>query len=144
MTDVTVHDPAAEWYAGVPRSIRGHAILGLTLMALAFGGFGLWSFTAPLAAAVIAQGSFVATGRNQIVQHLEGGIIETLFVSEGDVVAAGDGLLSLDQTSAEATERELFLREMRLQAMSERLLAEYQEKEELAIWRSPRCSTASG
>nr|MCU0855594.1 biotin/lipoyl-binding protein [Paracoccaceae bacterium] len=109
MTDVTVHDPAAEWYAGVPRSIRGHAILGLTLMALAFGGFGLWSFTAPLAAAVIAQGSFVATGRNQIVQHLEGGIIETLFVSEGDVVAAGDGLLSLDQTSAEATERELFL-----------------------------------
>jgi HlyD family secretion protein len=133
MTDVTVHDPAAEWYAGVPRSIRGHAILGLTLMALAFGGFGLWSFTAPLAAAVIAQGSFVATGRNQIVQHLEGGIIETLFVSEGDVVAAGDGLLSLDQTSAEATERELFLREMRLQAMSERLLAEYQEKEELVF-----------
>jgi len=130
MTDVTLHDP--EWYAEVPRSIRSRAILGLSLMGLAFGGFGFWSFTAPLSAAVIAQGSFVATGRNQIVQHLEGGIIETIYVREGEYVSAGDGILSLDQTSAEATERELYLREMRLQAMSERLLAEYQEEEDLA------------
>lgn len=133
MADITLHDPAAEWHAEVPRSIRTHAIFGLSLMALAFGGFGIWSFTAPLAAAVIAQGSFVATGRNQIVQHLEGGIIETLYVREGDYVNAGDGILSLDQTSAESTERELFLREMRLQAMSERLLAEYREEEDLVF-----------
>ena len=133
MADVTLHDPAAEWHAEVPRSIRSHAILGLLLMALTFGGFGIWSFTAPLAAAVIAQGSFVATGRNQIVQHLEGGIIDRIFVREGDYVRAGDSMLSLDQTSAEATERELYLREMRLQAMSERLLAEYGEAQRVVF-----------
>lgn len=133
MADITIHDPAADWYSSVPRSIRSHALLGLTLMALAFGGFGLWAFTAPLAAAVIAQGSFMATGRNQIVQHLEGGIIETIYVREGDSVQAGDGILSLDQTAAEATERELFLREMRLLAMSERLLTEYKEEANLVF-----------
>jgi hypothetical protein len=41
MADITLHDPAADWYASVPRSIRSHALLGLTLMALAFGTFGL-------------------------------------------------------------------------------------------------------
>ena len=53
---------------------------------MTFGGFGTWAFTAPLAAAIIAQGSFVATGQNKIVQHLEGGIIKELLVSEGDTV----------------------------------------------------------
>lgn len=140
MADITVHD--ADWYATVPRSIRTHAFLGLALMGLAFGGFGIWSFTAPLAAAVIAQGSFVATGRNQIVQHLEGGIIETIYVREGDHVRAGDSILSLDQTSAETTERELYLREMRLQAVSERLLAEYREAEDLVFSDTLRAAEA--
>ncbi|SRR6056297_518918 len=135
MADITTYDPGREWYFEVPRSIRRHTIIGLTLMAVAFGGFSWWAFTAPLAAAVIAQGSFVATGRNKIVQHLEGGIIENIYVSEGQFVEAGDEILSLDQTSAETSERELFLREIRLQATSERLLAEYQEADDLRFSR---------
>ena len=131
MTDLVAIDPAHDWYAEVPRSIRKHAILGIALMAAAFGSFGYWSFTAPLAAAVIAQGSFVATGRNKIVQHLEGGIIEEIYVQEGQHVDKGDSILSLDRTAAETGERELYLREMRLQATSERLLAEYREAEKL-------------
>ena len=75
-----------EWYSGVPRSIRKHTVAGLILIAVSFGGFGTWAMTAPLAAAVIAQGSFVATGQNKIVQHLEGGIIKELLVDEGDHV----------------------------------------------------------
>ena len=71
MTQLVARDPAADWYADVPRSIARHAFLGLALMALAFGGFALWAFTAPLAAAVIAPGSFVATGRSKIVRHAE-------------------------------------------------------------------------
>ena len=133
MAHLAAIDPAAEWWAETPRSIRRHAIAGLTLMALAFGGFGWWAFTAPLAAAVIAQGSFVATGRNSIVQHLEGGIIERIYTGEGRHVNKGDALLVLDPISAEATERELHLREMRLQAISERLLAEYRDADRLVF-----------
>ena len=133
MRDVALADPSAEWWVETPRSIRRHAVAGLTLMALAFGGFGWWAFTAPLAAAVIAQGSFVATGRNSIVQHLEGGIIERIYIREGQTVEKGDELLVLDPISAEATERELHLRELRLTAISERLLAEYRGSDDLAF-----------
>lgn len=120
-----------QWYDSVPRSITRHAIFGIALMVLAFGGFGAWAFRAPLAAAVIAQGSFVATGRNKIIQHLEGGIIEEILVGEGDTVSAGDILLRLDETAALATKRELAIRQARLEATATRLLAEYETRDDL-------------
>ena len=117
--------PSAEdWYKDVPRSIRSHAISGFIVMAVAFGGFVTWGATAPLAAAVIADGRFVPTGQNKIVQHLEGGIIEELLVAEGDVVEKGQPLLRLDRTAAESEERALALRELRLRTMHARLAAE--------------------
>lgn len=121
--------PPAEWYATVPRSVTRHVVFGITLLFVTFGGFGLWAATAPLAAAVITQGSFVATGRNRIVQHLEGGIIKEILVAEGDSVAAGQTILFLDETAALATERELFLRRVRLEAIEARLLSEIDRAE---------------
>ncbi len=120
-----------EWYGEVPRSIRRHVVFGITLMAVAFGGFGAWAFRAPLAAAVIAQGSFVATGQNKIVQHLEGGIIRDILVAEGDRVEKGQVMIRLDETASLANERELLLRQHRLEATEARLLAEYAEDEVL-------------
>ena len=83
--------------------------------------FGAWAFFAPLAAAVVTQGSFVATGQNKIVQHLEGGIIKDILVSEGDIVREGQLLMRLDRTASFANKRELFLRQTRLEAMEARL-----------------------
>ncbi|RYE75685.1 MAG: HlyD family type I secretion periplasmic adaptor subunit [Oxalobacteraceae bacterium] len=113
-----------EWYSGVPRSIHKPVIIGAVLVTLAFGGFGTWAATAPLSAAVIAQGSFVATGENKIVQHLEGGIIKDLLVHEGDRVVAGQSLLLLDETAAHAATKQLELRVIRLEAIWARLNAE--------------------
>lgn len=125
--------PARPWYDEVPRSIGRLAVLGILLMMLTIGGFSTWAFTAPLAAAVIAQGSFVANGQNKIIQHLEGGIIEAILVQEGQFVKEGASLLTLDETSARADERELFLRRVRLEATATRLLAEYQGDEVLRM-----------
>ncbi len=119
------------WYSEVPRSVTKFAVLGLLLMIMTFGGFGAWAFRAPLAAAVIAQGSFVATGRNKIVQHLEGGIIQEIAVREGDFVEAGQLLLRLDKTASSANERELEVRRVRLEATEQRILAEYNQAEKL-------------
>ncbi|KEP70505.1 secretion protein HlyD [Thioclava dalianensis] len=113
------------WFADVPRSIRGMVIIGMAVFLAAFGGFGVWAFSAPLAAAIMAPGSFVATGRNKMIQHLEGGIIKEIHVSEGDFVQAGQPLMRLDETSALANERALFLRRARLEAIEARILAEY-------------------
>ena len=66
------------------------------------------------------------------MQHLEGGIIKEILVEEGQDVEAGQPLLLLDETSALATERELFLRQVRLEAMEARILAEYSQKDVLA------------
>ncbi len=112
-----------DWYDGVPRSVRWHKIVGLVLLLGSFGGFGYWATTAPLAAGLISQGSFVATGNNQIVQHLEGGIIAEILVHEGDHVVAGQPLMRLDQTAAYAREEELFLRRARLEGITARLQA---------------------
>ena len=118
-----------EWYAEVPRSVVRHVTFGLVMLVFALGGFGLWAFKAPLAAAVITPGSFMATGRNKVVQHLEGGIIKKILIAEGDTVTAGQPLLLLDETSALANERELFLRQIRLEAIEARILAEYERKD---------------
>lgn len=120
-------DPAMDWYHEVPRSIRSQTVSGMILIGLAFGGFGTWSFTAPLAAAVITQGSFVATGQNKIVQHFEGGIIQEILVKEGDTVTEGEPLIVLDSTSARTNDRQFFLRLARLEAINARLLAESQQ-----------------
>lgn len=133
MADSALIRAQTEWYSEVPRSIRGHAVFGIVLMALSFGGFGAWAFGAPLAAAVIAQGSFVATGQNKIVQHLEGGIIESIQVAEGDEVSAGQVLMTLDQTAARATARELYLRLARLEAIEARLIAQYEVQDTLVF-----------
>eukprot|EP00873_Tetraselmis_striata_P030165 jgi/Tetstr1/450429/TSEL_037465.t1 len=90
-------------------------------MGVTFGGFGVWAGTAPLASAVIAPGTFVATGANKIVQHLEGGIIRELLVTEGDRVVQGQNLVHLDPTTALSNARGLHLRLLRLEAMRARL-----------------------
>lgn len=121
---LVVETGRAEWYSDVPRSIRKQTLFGFTLITLACGGFGIWAALAPLAAAVIAPGSFVATGENKIVQHLEGGIIKSLLVHEGDQVTEGQDLLLLDETAARANARQLVMRSLRLEGVMARLQAE--------------------
>src|SRR5437660_6236145 len=112
------------WYRDVPRSSRLPTLLGFTVLLVWGCGFGLWAATAPLASAVVASGSFVATGQNKQVQHLEGGIIREMLVREGDVVEENQSLLRLDDTGVKAKLRRLVLRRYRLLAKSARLEAE--------------------
>ena len=113
-----------EWHQDVPRSTRAPTLVGLTLLLLMSCSFGVWATMAPLASAVVAPGSFVATGQNKQVQHLEGGIIREMLVKEGDIVQEDQPLLRLDDTAARAKLRRLTLRKYRLLATTARLEAE--------------------
>lgn len=89
--------PAA-WASRVRTSLVGPSLLLLATTGLGLGGFMAWAGTAPLAGAVVAPGHIAAQGENQKVQHLEGGIVQTLHAREGDRVAAGQPLITLDPT----------------------------------------------
>jgi HlyD family type I secretion membrane fusion protein len=113
-----------KWHEGVPRAARFPVVFGLSMLFVVGLGFGVWATMAPLASAVVASGSFVATGQNKQVQHLEGGIIHRVLVQEGDVVQANQPLVQLDSTAASAKLRRLTLRKYRFMATKARLEAQ--------------------
>jgi membrane fusion protein, type I secretion system len=122
-----------EWHAGIPRSTRTATIFGFFVMAAFLLGFGSWASTAPIAGAIIAGGSFVATGENKIIQHLEGGVIKEIRVREGDVVEKGDVLIDLDEREPRTELRRLELRKARAVAQEARLIAEMNEKDDVIV-----------
>ena len=78
------------WPAG------GALLTGFLGIALLFGGFGAWAFAARIAGAIVAPGQIEVELQRQVVQHPEGGVVESIAVTEGQRVAAGDPLIRLD------------------------------------------------
>jgi HlyD family type I secretion membrane fusion protein len=113
-----------EWYRGVPLSAKWPIFTGVAILIVWLGCFGVWAAIAPLNSAVVAAGTFMATGQNKLIQHFEGGIIREIAVKEGDVVEANQILVRMDDTAANAKLRRLVLRKYRLLAMKARLEAE--------------------
>lgn len=77
--------------------------VGMAIFFLVFGVFGVWSALAPLDGAAFAPGTVTVKSYNKVVQHLEGGIVAEILVRDGDLVEAGQPLLTLDDTQARAS-----------------------------------------
>src|SRR5438105_11830742 len=122
-------DSIGEWYRGVPLSAKWPIFTGLAMLVVWLGCFGVWAGVAPLNSAVVAPGTFVATGQNKLVQHFEGGIIREIAAKDGDVVEANQVLVRMDDTAANAKLRRLVLKKYRLIAMKARLEAEMNSSE---------------
>ena len=105
------------------RSLRGPAIACLSVVIAFFGVFGVWAAVAPMSSAAVATGVVSPEGSRKIIQHLEGGIIKTLHVREGDVVKKGDLLITLDETLARASYTTLDVQALRFSAMKMRIEA---------------------
>lgn len=84
----------------------------------------VWANFAELDKIVRGEGKVVPSSQIQVVQNLEGGIIEEIFVHPGDKVRKGDILIKLDNTQFASTFGESKIRGMQLKARSERLKAE--------------------
>lgn len=121
------------WAAGVRMSLRGPMALFLTAAGVSLGGFLAWGATAPLAGAIVAPGFIAASGENQIVQHLEGGIVSALHAKEGDRVRAGQALITLDPTVTEANRNRLLKVLAGLRAEEARLVAEQRDLDAIPL-----------
>lgn len=102
-----------------PTVLFGVAVFGLFIAAAV-----VWAVQAPLSGAIIANGVVSFEGKRRTVQHLEGGIIDEIRVAEGDHVTAGQVLIELDRTEAEARAFELLNRIRTLAGEESRLRAE--------------------
>ena len=84
----------------------------------------VWSNYAELDKIVRGEGKVVPSSQIQIIQNLEGGIIEELFIRSGDKVTKGQVLIKLDNTQFASSFDESELREAELTAKAQRLAAE--------------------
>jgi len=71
-------------------------LVGLGILALFAGALVFWVFYVPVDAAITAPAEVMFKGKRQIVQHLEGGIVEKILVRDGDMVQAGQPLIVLE------------------------------------------------
>ena len=60
----------------------------------------LWAALAELDVIVRSEGRVIPAGRSQMVQHLEGGIVQRILVREGENVRAGQALVELADLAA--------------------------------------------
>ena len=99
-------------------------IAGAAIMAAFFLGLGGWAAFAPLNSAAVAPAVVKVEGNRKSVQHLEGGIVKELRVSEGDKVATEQTLILLDDTQARAAVDVYSKQYDELTAQEARLIAE--------------------
>lgn len=95
---------------------------GFALVLVVFGGFGTWASLAPLQSAALAPGVIAVEHYRKTVQHLEGGIIRSLAVHDGDSVQYGQVIATLDDTQARA-QLEVFRGQLYLRLAQEARLA---------------------
>ena len=88
----------------------------------------VWASFAELDKIVRGEGKVVPPSQIQVIQNLEGGIIEELYFHTGDKVKKGDVLLKLDNTQFASSYGESQMRASQLKAKAQRLSAEAFDK----------------
>jgi len=86
--------------------------------------FAYWASVSRIDQVARATGEVIASSRVQIIQSVDGGVLSSLNVKEGDRVAKGQILASLDQTRIGAAVKEVDVRLSALKAKATRLRAE--------------------
>lgn len=97
-------------------------VIWISLLALIC--FLVWASQAELEQITRAPGQIIASGRTQVIQASDGGVLQALHVKEGDFVERGQLLAVLDGQKLRAAYQETRSRELALRATVARLQAE--------------------
>ncbi len=126
------------------RMIRPQIVVGAIVTLLFFGVFGGWAALAPLVSGATAPGVVSPDSSRRAVQHLEGGIIRSIDVREGQTVSAGDLLMTLESTRAAATFSAREKQWLRLLAQRARLDAQASDLPEMVLPPELELASAAG
>ena len=98
------------------------SVIWLTLLGLVL--FVVWAWFATLDEVTVGSGKVTPSSRAQVIESLDGGIVNALLVHEGDIVERGQMLARLDPTRFQSNFGEASARVRALRASSERLRSE--------------------
>jgi len=79
---------------------------------LFFAAFTAWASVATLDEVTRAEGQVIASSRTQVIQNLEGGILQSVDVNEGQIVEKNAVLARLDNAMAESSLRDMLYKAM--------------------------------
>ncbi|MDX3773506.1 HlyD family type I secretion periplasmic adaptor subunit [Chromatiaceae bacterium AAb-1] len=111
----------AEWARIQQQPLKARMLLhtiAITLLLLL-----LWAAFAPLDEVARGDGKVIPSQQLQVIQSLDGGIVEAIYIREGQIVEAGDLLLRIDPTRFVANLRESRAQYLALSAEVARLRA---------------------
>lgn len=111
---------------------RGGALI-IWVLAAFFVVFVGWAYHAPLDQIVRGPGVLVPSTNAQVVQSLEGGIVEEIKVREGDVVKKGQAIAKLNETRYRAEVRDFESQILTIEAKLLRLRAELERRDSFAL-----------
>ena len=114
-------------------SSRGALSLGFGALAVLVVGMIGWSVFASISGAVIVSGWVASEGRNQVVEHIDGGTVRDVLVRDGDAVAAGEVLVRFDDVLPRSEEAILQAQYAELVALRNRLEAEFRSADAV-VW----------
>ena len=100
------------------------SFLVLTLISLFLIFFLVWAHFSVIEKTVRAQGLIETNLTDKIVGHFEGGVVERIFVEEGDQVTKGQKIVTIANTNITKERNKSFIKLKRLQAKLARLMAE--------------------
>ena len=113
---------------GVNTDARTHARLGWWIVIVGVGGFLLWASLAPLDKGVPLSGTVAVSSNRKSIQHPTGGIIEDILVKEGDIVKAGQTLVTMNDTQTKTLAEVSRVQYITARATEARLAAEREDK----------------
>lgn len=102
---------------------REHS-LALLILVVGLAGFGIWASFFRIDQVARAGGEVIASSRVQVIQAVDGGVLDALYVKEGDRVEQGQRLAVLDTTRVGAAVKEIEARVSAIRAKATRLRAE--------------------
>lgn len=117
-------DTSMETMKGPSRSSHLLFLCVILFFVIAF----VWAKYAVLDEVTTGEGKVIPSTEIQVIQHLEGGIIEKIFVHEGGVVKVGQPLMQIEDTRFSANYKELTRKINNLEIDVLRLNAEIKNK----------------